>query len=334
MPVYKDKQRKTWYVKYSVTTDGKRKQVLKRGFEKKSDALDWEASQRGKVETPDSMKFSALADKYFAYNKPKTRTEEAQTAMMKKYFTLYETPLNRIKKADLLDWYIQFTAKDLKPSTMNLCIGLVRSVFKFGADFYELPNPSAILKRVKQPPRAPTVWSPEQFAVFLKAVDQPLFYVLFSFIYYTGVRKSEALSLRKSDFTDSTVHVRGTKTEGSDRVLNLAPSLSAILKPVLASLENDEELVFPVPTTTLQYYFRLYTAKAGLPPIRIHDLRHSFATNMIGHGANIVAVSKYLGHASINQTLKTYAHLLKKADDEMVSMINGIMTVSQPSKSA
>lgn len=334
MPVYKDTKRKTWYVKYSVTTDGKRKQVLKRGFEKKSDALDWEASQRGKTETPDSMKFSELAEKYFAYNKPNQRSETTQTAIMKKYFTYYEKPLNRIKKADLLDWYIDFTAKDLKPSTMNLCIGLVRSVFKFGADFYELPNPSAILKRVKQPPRAPTVWSPEQFAVFLKAVDQPLFYVLFAFIYYTGVRKSEALSLRKSDFTDSTVHVRGTKTEGSDRVLNLAPSLSAILKPVLDALENDEELVFPVPTTTLQYYFRLYTAKAGLPAIRIHDLRHSFATNLIGNGANIVAVSKYLGHASINQTLKTYAHLLKKADDEMVSMINGIIEVSQPSKSA
>ena len=334
MPVYKDKQRKTWYVKYSQTTDGKRKQVLKRGFEKKSDALDWEASQRGKVETPDSMKFSALADKYFAYNKPKTRTEEAQTAMLKKYFTLYETPLNRIKKADLLDWYISFTAKDLKPSTMNLCIGVVRSVLKFGYDFYELPNPSAILKRVKQPPRAPTVWSPDQFAQFLAVVDQPLFYVLFSFIYFTGVRKAEALSLRKSDFSDGSVHVRGTKTEGSDRVLTLAPSLCAILKPVLEALESDDDLVFPMSSVTMHSYFQAYTVKSGLPAIRIHDLRHSFATNMIGHGANIVAVSKYLGHSSINQTLKTYAHLLQKADDEMVNMINGIIEVSQPSQSA
>lgn len=334
MPVYKDTKRKTWYVKYSVTTDGKRKQVLKRGFEKKSDALDWEASQRGKQEQPDSMKFSALADKYFAYNKPKDRTETAQTNMLKKYFTLYDVPLSRIKKADLLDWYIQFTAKDLKPSTMNLCIGVVRSVFKFGYDFYELPNPSAILKRVKQPPRAPTVWSPEQFSQFLGVVDQPLFYALFAFIYYTGVRKAEALSLRKADFTDNTVHVRGTKTEGSDRVLTLAPSLCAILSPVLEALESDDDLVFPMSSVTMHSYFQAYTAKSGLPPIRIHDLRHSFATNMIGHGANIVAVSKYLGHSSINQTLKTYAHLLKKADDEMVDMINGIMTVSQPSQSA
>lgn len=333
MPVYKDQKRKTWYVKYSVTTDGKRKQVLKRGFEKKSDALDWEASQRGKQEQPDKMKFSALADKYFAYNKPKTRTEETQTAMMKKYFTLYDVPLNRIKKADLLDWYIQFTAKDLKPSTMNLCIGIVRSVFKFGYDFYELPNPSAVLKRVKQQPRAPTVWSPDQFAQFLAVVDQPLFYVLFSFIYYTGVRKSEALSLRKGDFSDGSVHVRGTKTAGSDRVLTLAPSLCAILKPVLEALESDDDLVFPMCSATMHTYFQAYTVKSGLPPIRIHDLRHSFATNLIGSGANIVAVSKYLGHATIDQTLKTYAHLLKKADDEMVNMINGIIRVSQPSQS-
>lgn len=331
MPVYKDTVRKTWYVKYSSTVDGKRKQILKRGFAKKSDALDWEAKERGKTASADAKTFAQMADLYYAYNKPKERTQKAQTAMLMKYFRYYKTPLNRIKKADLMDWYIGFTSLDLKPSTKNLCIGVIRSVFKFASDFYELPNPSAGLKRVKQPIRKYNTWTPEQFRQFVAVVDNDLYRAVFSFIYHTGVRKMEALTLRKKDFTDGTVHIHGTKTEGSDRVLRLAPALMPVLEPVLARLEDPEALVFPVRSVTLQWHFTHYTEASGLPPIRIHDLRHSFATYLIGSGANVVAVSKYLGHSSVNQTLKTYTHLFKQADDELVSMINGIIGVSQTS---
>ena len=58
-----------------------------------------------------------------------------------------------------------------------------------------------------------------------------------------------------------------------------------------------------------------------MKPICIHDLRHSHATWLINSGVNIVAVSKRLGHASINQTLKTYTHLLQKTNDEMMDTI-------------
>lgn len=54
---------------------------------------------------------------------------------------------------------------------------------------------------------------------------------------------------------------------------------------------------------------------------RLHDLRHSHATLLINSGVNIVAVSKRLGHSSINQTLKTYTHLLKNTDDELINTL-------------
>lgn len=328
MPAYKDKARGTWYIKYSQTVDGKRKQILKRGFATKRDALDWEASQRGK-QTPDSAAFSVMMDEYYAFNAPKERTQQAQTNMVKKYFPYYDTPLNRIKKGDLAKWYSEFIGNDLKPSTKNLMISVVRSVFKFASDAYDIPNPSLMLKRVKQPQRKYVTWSPEQFARFIEVVDLEYYRACFAFIYYTGVRKSEALSVRKKDVGADWVHVRGTKTETSDRVLRITPSLRAILEPILERTEKDDDLIFPIPSVTLQDRFVAYIEKSGLPKLRIHDLRHSFATNLIGSGANIVAVSKYLGHASINQTLRTYAHLFEKADDEMVNLINGIIEVSQ-----
>lgn len=55
--------------------------------------------------------------------------------------------------------------------------------------------------------------------------------------------------------------------------------------------------------------------------IRVHDLRHSHATNLINGGANIVAVSRRLGHADISMTLKVYTHLLKKTEEDLVNYI-------------
>ena len=52
--------------------------------------------------------------------------------------------------------------------------------------------------------------------------------------------------------------------------------------------------------------------KAGVKQIRIHDFRHSCASLLISKGANITLVSKYLGHAKIDETLNTYSHFLNQ----------------------
>ena len=62
--------------------------------------------------------------------------------------------------------------------------------------------------------------------------------------------------------------------------------------------------------------------ESGLKPIRIHDLRHSHSSWLIGNGMNIVAVSKRLGHASVEQTLTTYTHLIPAADEAMMRFLN------------
>ena len=54
--------------------------------------------------------------------------------------------------------------------------------------------------------------------------------------------------------------------------------------------------------------------QAGLPVIRFHDLRHTHASLLLAHGESIKAVSRRLGHGSIDITLRVYAHLLPDAD--------------------
>lgn len=328
MPVYKDKQRGTWYVKFSRTENGKRKQVLKRGFTKKADAVDWE-HKNSTAPLPDSMTFSELADKYFKIRDVKESTEKIYKGLIKNHFIYNDLPINKINKPMMTEWYLSLDKKGLKKSSQSTVITIVKSIFKFGENFYDLPNPSAMLSVTRQKSAVPSVWSPQQFDQFISVVDLDYYKAIFCFLYYTGCRKSEALGLHYDDFNGNTVHIqRNLKTEYSNRTLTLAPALIEVLKPVLARCSEEKPVVFPINYYTLHIHFKDYIRKAGVSEIRIHDLRHSFATNAIGGGMNIVAVSKYMGHSSITQTLNTYTHLFQKADQELVNYINGIIQVS------
>jgi integrase len=63
-------------------------------------------------------------------------------------------------------------------------------------------------------------------------------------------------------------------------------------------------------------HFRPTLKKAGLPKIRFHDLRHTFATLLLKEGVPVTVVSKMLGHASAKMTLDTYSHVLPDSLDE------------------
>ena len=64
--------------------------------------------------------------------------------------------------------------------------------------------------------------------------------------------------------------------------------------------------------------------KAGVKQIRLHDFRHSCASLLISSGAPIPMVSKYMGHASITETLNTYTHMLGTDLQGISNILNNI----------
>ena len=115
------------------------------------------------------------------------------------------------------------------------------------------------------------------------------------------------------------------KTDSSERTLKVIEPVQAILSAIQGDLKDNEYLFgyeHPLPITNLQRAFTKGIKASGVKKIRIHDLRHSFATNAIAAGVNIVALSKYLGHSTIQQTLETYVHALEKTDDELLKLMN------------
>jgi integrase len=184
------------------------------------------------------------------------------------------------------------------------------------------------------------VWTPEQTGAFLdSAGDDPL-YALYHLIALRGLRRGEAVGLSWSDvdldggsmlIREQVVQLgwrtlRTPPKAGSERVLALDTGTVEVLRAhrrrQRAELEflgldpdavtavftrADGELVHPDYVT--RHFARLIRA-AGLPPIRVHDLRHGAATLALASGVELKVVQEMLGHSSITITADTYTSVL------------------------
>jgi integrase len=104
----------------------------------------------------------------------------------------------------------------------------------------------------------------------------------------------------------------------------------------LKSGGRDEDLVFPNEagqplnySNMVQRYFLKALREAKIPRVRFHDLRHSYASLLLGQGENIKYIQNQLGHSSPMVTLNIYSHLLKDSNQEAACRLeNAIFEVS------
>lgn len=345
MPVYKDKKRNTWYVKIESkdAVTGKRKQITKRGFETRRDALIWENEQTIIGTQKTAVTFEEMMAAALKANDTSPATAHKKTTMLSMYFPLYREPIEKIKKDDLISWRNDLADTDLSVRSKNFAIQYLKSVYRFANEIYGMPNISVILKpfRMKKEDKPVIeVWTPEEFNQFLSAVELPEYALFFRFLYWTGCRRGEAIALQISDLSGSQVlihqsmkhHKNGftpLKTDSSERTITIDEELRKDLQP---NIDSGKPFLFggdtSLPISGIQRQFTKAIKESGVKPIRIHDLRHSHATFLINNGANIVAVSKRLGHSTINQTLETYAHLFKETDAQLIEIITKFLSKS------
>lgn len=75
---------------------------------------------------------------------------------------------------------------------------------------------------------------------------------------------------------------------------------------------------------------KLLLEQAGLPDIRFHDLRHTFATNALAHGMDIKTLSTILGHVSSSTTLNTYSHITDEMRQKAAAKIDMGIEKTEP----
>ena len=172
----------------------------------------------------------------------------------------------------------------------------------------------------------PTVWTPTQLGAFVRHVHDDRFFALWLLAATTGFRRGEIAGLRRHDIdfvhdrvspSSPRVVVAGhaqeseTKTRAGVRSLALDPTTRAALLDYVrvwdeerALLGQDTQLLFvwpngqPLHPDTITALFHKHCQAAALPRIRLHDVRHSYATAALLAGVPAKVISERLGHAN------------------------------------
>ncbi len=185
----------------------------------------------------------------------------------------------------------------------------------------------------------------EQLASFLHEARESGVFEMYYIELATGLRRGELLGLKWEDIDleRGTIQVRRQiaringevveaplKTKNSYRSVSIGHDAVEILKE--QRRKTNSEYVFPSPTggpispDSVLHMLHRVLKRAGLPRIRFHDMRHTFATVALQNGVDIKTVSGMLGHYSAGFTLDTYAHVTTAAQRQAADTMANILS--------
>ena len=209
-----------------------------------------------------------------------------------------------------------------------------------------LSNPTEGCELPKVEHREMKTLPAEQLGAFLREAKESGVYELYYLDLATGLRRGELLGLKWEDvdLQNGIIHVRRQvarvdgevkelplKTKNSYRNISISQDAVAMLTEMEAHRSSD--YVFPSSTggpispDSVNNMLHRVLKRAGLPSIRFHDLRHTFATLALQNGVDIKTVSGMLGHFSAGFTLDTYAHVTTSAQKEAARTMGNVLAV-------
>jgi integrase len=248
-------------------------------------------------------------------------------------------PIDKIKRKDLKAFFDRLLIKGVAPNTVSLIRSPISGVLAHAVDSELIENnPIVGMKLLKKRKSAEIIpLSKDEVGLLLGAVKQyqdGLYYPTILCALRTGMRIGEIAGLKWKDldFENRLIEVRRscrrrrvtpTKT-GRSRFVDMTPQLAGVLSELQTSQKVNalkrgqplQDWVFAnknggtLRYMTLRAVLTACLKLAGLRNIRIHDLRHTYATTRLLSGHNIGDVSYQLGHSSIKITYDTYGHWL------------------------
>jgi integrase len=224
--------------------------------------------------------------------------------------------------------------------TGNQLLQLVKRMFNLAVKWGFLErSPAAGVEKFKTPPHRERYLTKEELPRFLKALDELEdrdAAAALSLALYTGCRRNEVMSLKWDQvrLDEGRIYLPVTKN-GRSRSVLLNPRAVKVLEELKERGKSGEHL-FPSPRSGTKLPYRRDMRKtfanvckaASITGLRIHDLRHSFATLAIQGGASLYDVQKLLGHQDIAMTQR-YSHMvddqLRKASANMSGVIDKVV---------
>jgi len=222
--------------------------------------------------------------------------------------------------------YVEERRQTLAIRTLNIRVISLKALLEWARKGGKIgSNPIAEVSRVGKPARSLRFLTKEQVDKLLAASPEPE-RTIWLFFVSTGVRFREFVNLRwlavvlkpTGSYPNGSVRVLAETSKGKrQRDIPLTAELQRRLAEMWDAAPDPEGFVFTNGggrpwVNNLRRKLRAALKRAGLKPNAVspHGLRHTFATGLLLNGANVITVSKLLGHKDVTQTLNTYAHVV------------------------
>ncbi|MED1402421.1 tyrosine-type recombinase/integrase [Bacillus mycoides] len=346
MPVYKDKERKTWYFKVRYKDMyGRNKQKLKRGFKKRGDAILAEAEFVASIK--DAFTDEVTFDEVFEHNitfktyKPKTirrRTNEYNLHIKPRFGHI---KVKDISTQQVLDFQKHLSSTLNSPESARTVYSNFKVLMNHTKKFYNLRyDPTLQVPTMPRGKKRIDFIKREDFDTRVQEINMHYYKELAILMFYTGLRVGEALALKWNDIdlSEHQINVNkswslnekiltSVKTTASEAIVPIPKLLVEMLDEIKKeSAEktygfDENHFVFG---GIIPYHYSHYHKKYKevFPELRIHSLRHSYAAYLINKGIDIYLVKELMRHENIKETADTYGHLYIERKQKAMSVFD------------
>jgi len=277
-----------------------------------------------------------IRDHYLPYARTRKRSWETDEVMLRRHLlpAFAEFRMNRIQRADVVAFHHAAREKGYAPGTCNRMLVLLKFVFNCAIRWEFIQpgaNPCAGVEPFEDNGARERYLSQEEAQRLFEELDQNRNIQvgqIIRLLLYTGARKREILDARWEhvDFNRRILTVPLSKS-GKPRYIMLSDAALTLLQ----SLPREEGIpwVFFNPKTqkppvSIFWAWDSIRRKVGLEEVRLHDLRHSFASFLVNSGRSLYEVQRLLGHHDPKVTMR-YAHLSPGALIEAANIVGGVV---------
>ena len=316
--------------------------------------------EAGNISTPSAIKLSAWMDTWLTTYLPNieqtTRDDYKSKIALYIKSTLGHIPLKALKNNDIQAWVNNLSSMNKSPKTIRNAYNLLNPALEKAVILGMLPrNPcvGTVLPKLQKPQT--NVYNVAAIQHALSIADDLSTYLIILLGASVGLRRGEMAALKWKDINlaKSTISISQNRVHTAEGIIEKSPKTQAGKRTITIGHDvvdalRDAKAIYdkavtnnpgfrdlgyvlfkengePFHPDSLTQKWERFVAKHNLPPIRLHDLRHSNATAMIAAGVNAKVVQHRLGHANISITLDTYTHVLPEMDQEAADKLNNVL---------